>query len=185
MSVNTLLKNPADAWTNLSVNSLAYNSLTQTQINALTPVKGQLVFNSTIGGLQIYNGAVWTTIASSTITPTISNQQVTASGISLGTSNTTITSAASPNAGTYLISYSAYSASSGTGATGTYQVSIDGTPVANSLNEWSIADPTAIVPIGLTWIGTTTGTNISIVGKCSNAGTFTVANNVMDLVQLG
>jgi hypothetical protein len=33
--------------------------LTQTQINALVPVKGLLLFNDTDGVLQIYNGTVW------------------------------------------------------------------------------------------------------------------------------
>jgi hypothetical protein len=36
--------------------------LTQTQINALVPVKGLLLFNDTDGVLQIYNGTVWKTI---------------------------------------------------------------------------------------------------------------------------
>lgn len=36
--------------------------LTQTQINALTPVKGLLLFNDTDGVLQIYNGTLWKTI---------------------------------------------------------------------------------------------------------------------------
>jgi hypothetical protein len=36
--------------------------LTQTQINALVPVKGLLLFNDTDGVLQIYNGTVWKVI---------------------------------------------------------------------------------------------------------------------------
>jgi hypothetical protein len=36
--------------------------LTQTQINALTPVKGLLLFNDTDGVLQIFNGTVWKTV---------------------------------------------------------------------------------------------------------------------------
>jgi hypothetical protein len=36
--------------------------LTQTQTNALTPVKGLLLFNDTDGVLQIYNGTMWKTI---------------------------------------------------------------------------------------------------------------------------
>jgi hypothetical protein len=36
--------------------------LTQTQINALVPVKGLLLFNDTDGVLQIFNGTVWKTI---------------------------------------------------------------------------------------------------------------------------
>jgi hypothetical protein len=33
--------------------------LTQAEINALTPVKGLLLFNDTEGVLQIYNGVTW------------------------------------------------------------------------------------------------------------------------------
>jgi len=36
--------------------------MTATQISALTPVKGLLLFNDTEGVLQIYNGTVWKTI---------------------------------------------------------------------------------------------------------------------------
>lgn len=38
--------------------------LTQAEINALTPVKGLLLFNDTEGVLQIYNGSTWKTIIS-------------------------------------------------------------------------------------------------------------------------
>ena len=38
--------------------------LTQAEINALTPVKGLLLFNDTEGVLQIYNGVTWKTIIS-------------------------------------------------------------------------------------------------------------------------
>ena len=38
--------------------------LTQTQINALTPVKGLLLYNSTDNVLQIYTGSVWKIIIS-------------------------------------------------------------------------------------------------------------------------
>ena len=37
--------------------------LTQTQINALVPVKGLLLFNDTDGVLQIYTGTVWKVVA--------------------------------------------------------------------------------------------------------------------------
>lgn len=37
--------------------------LTQTQINALTPVKGLLLFNDTDGVLQIYTGSTWKVLA--------------------------------------------------------------------------------------------------------------------------
>ena len=36
--------------------------LTQTQINALTPVKGLLLWNDTEGVLQVYSGTAWKTI---------------------------------------------------------------------------------------------------------------------------
>ncbi len=39
--------------------------LTQTQINALVPVKGLIVFNDTDGVLQIWNGLVWKIIITS------------------------------------------------------------------------------------------------------------------------
>lgn len=59
MSVNTLLKNPADNWTNLNVNSLAYNPLTTTQRNLLTPHIGQLIFNTTDTSYEGYYNGQW------------------------------------------------------------------------------------------------------------------------------
>ena len=39
--------------------------LTQTQINALVPVKGLLLWNDTGGVLQVYSGTVWKIIVTS------------------------------------------------------------------------------------------------------------------------
>lgn len=44
------------------LNGIKLPVLTQTEIEALTPVKGLLLFNDTEGVLQIYNGVEWKTV---------------------------------------------------------------------------------------------------------------------------
>jgi hypothetical protein len=64
-SYNDLLNKPAEIQLETTLPTLPgirLPVLTQTQISALTPVKGLILFNDTDGVLQIYNGTVWKTI---------------------------------------------------------------------------------------------------------------------------
>ena len=48
----------------IALRKMGLSVVTQAEINALTPVKGLLLFNDTEGVLQIYNGSTWKTIIS-------------------------------------------------------------------------------------------------------------------------
>ena len=64
-SYNDLSNKPLTEELSVAISKLAGVRIpvyTQTQINALTPSKGLLVFNDTDGILQIYNGTVWKNI---------------------------------------------------------------------------------------------------------------------------
>ena len=58
LKVNTLSKSTGN---NISMNDpLNLKSYTTTQRNALTSVAGDVIFNSTVGKIQFYNGSSWT-----------------------------------------------------------------------------------------------------------------------------
>ncbi len=58
LKVNTLAKSTGN---NISMNDpLNLKSYTTTQRNALTSVAGDVIFNSTAGKIQFYNGSSWT-----------------------------------------------------------------------------------------------------------------------------
>jgi|TARA_R100000455_G_C6227216_1_gene89839 hypothetical protein len=58
LKVNTLAKSTGN---NISMNDpLNLKSYTTTQRNALTSVAGDVIFNSTDGKIQFYNGSSWT-----------------------------------------------------------------------------------------------------------------------------
>src|ERR1041385_8069651 len=73
----TVLSTNAMAWgdqRSISSNTIHYGVLTQTEIDALTPSKGDTVFNDDDSVLQFYNGSAWISAAASiTLEDSISN----------------------------------------------------------------------------------------------------------------
>jgi len=63
-SYNTLLDVPETVQLDVAISTLpgvTFPVLTQTQINALTPVKGKVVINSTTNTMQWFDGTIWKT----------------------------------------------------------------------------------------------------------------------------
>lgn len=69
MSISSLFKNPASSNTNLSMNSLAVNPLNSSQIAALTPSDGTLVYNSEANLFECHIDGEWRFLTAS-IVPT-------------------------------------------------------------------------------------------------------------------
>lgn len=64
MSVNSLYRYPAVAGSHIKVQSCGLQSMSTTQINALTPTPGELVYNSTTDNLEYSDGTNWNQILS-------------------------------------------------------------------------------------------------------------------------
>lgn len=63
MSTSLLLSSATkSSWVKPQVSSQVFQPQTQAVIDALTPQEGQVVFNSDVGALQMYNGSVWESI---------------------------------------------------------------------------------------------------------------------------
>jgi len=97
-SLRNILENMVDSYQDI------FAALTQVQINALTPVLGQMVRNTDLNVIQYYNGAAWNNVATvSTDTATVLYKKVTLSSAQILASNTTpIELIAAPGAG-YMI----------------------------------------------------------------------------------
>jgi hypothetical protein len=63
MSIATLGKYPSDSSANVVVNTDTLSPLSSATIAGLTGLTGMMVFNSTVGAVQYYNGSVWESLA--------------------------------------------------------------------------------------------------------------------------